>query len=54
VADATTKIGMTRDCISLAEDPGLRTETIVGANRVQEYTLEIIPMMMKALELILV
>ena len=54
VADAATKMGITRDCIFLAEDPGLRTETMVGAKRVHEYTLEMTPMIMKALELILV
>lgn len=36
VADAATKIGITRDWIFFGEDPGLRTETIVGANRVHE------------------
>jgi hypothetical protein len=30
------KIGMTRDWICLAEYPGLRTWTMVGANKVHE------------------
>jgi hypothetical protein len=47
--DAEIKIGITRDWIFLGVYVGLRTWTMVGANKVHEYTLEIMPIIIKAL-----